>query len=573
MSDTTLKMLDMASSHSARIFAQIDNAITRNMNLQLQAKEQEAAFAWKAAQFGEQMRITDHEIQQDKINNFYKAQEFQVRQQILPLEIQAKNLDLQYNKIRYQEALKKQEDTMFKELSGFADERIAAEFLRTGDLNALDDYSKLRASVQQDIMNGVREFDVETYDQETKKIQFASQEVTKYDPAVSRRLQQLSPDAYKSYEHKHNPVYKTQAAGHAASFVIGGKPEDFRAFAELADEDAAAKVMANRTKVDFNQRWLDTLLKDHSKASTALAAARTDKEREVAEKLILSLEQKINERYNIIDSIVNGVSTGVYDIPGLDKQEQKQPDNKKPEEDPERYSSVIRPPVMGVPDVQGGDNLMRDNMADLVTAVNPSYKSETQTSVDALEGTIFENVDAKWYYENRRELDSASLGKTRERIFQSISEHGKPKREEVERMKGLITSPVEVPLSRAATRILVDTFEGSLHSKKPPTAYAAINKARATPAAEMAESAINFLRTGSTGKVENLASVVIDGSSERSMTWAAEAMPKLFTNGIKDEQDIRDLVKKIPDKDERELVERELYAAYAAAAFKSQVEK
>lgn len=551
MSDTTLRMLDMASSHSARIFAQIDNAVTRNMNLQLQAKQQEAAFAWKAAQFGEQVRVTDHNIQQDRLNNYYKAEEFKIRQQVLPLEIQAKNLDLQYSKARHQQALKQQEDAMFKELSGFADERIASEFLRTGDLEALENYTKLRASVQQDIMNGVREFDVETYDQETKRIEFTPQEVPKYDPAVSRKLQQLSPDAYKSYEHRNNPVYKTQAAGHAASFVIGGKTEDFRAFAELADEDAASKVMANRTTVDFNQRWIDYLMKDHSKASTALAAARTDKEREVAENLILSIEEKITEKHNIIDAIVNGVSTGVYDVPGAVEPPPTEPPI-NPDEDPSARNPEGRPAVMGVPYLPREDNIMLNNIAKLVTAINPSYDPKDQESYDALEGTIFENVDAKWFFENTAELNENSLANTRNRIFRSIVENGSPSPEELERLRPLITKPVEIPLSRPAARILVESFEGKVFSGKPPETYSAIKKG-----------------------AHGIASVIIDGASERSgvSTWAAETMPKLFTSGIKNQQDIRDLVKKIRDKDEREFVKKELEAAFAAAAFKSQVEK
>jgi hypothetical protein len=570
MSDTTLKMLDMASSHSARIFAQIDNAITRNMNLQLQAKEQEAAFAWKAAQFGEQVRITDHSIQQDKINNFYRGQEFAIRQQLLPLEVQSKTLELQYNKTRYQEALKKQEDDMFKELSGFADERVASEFLRTGDLNALENYTKFRAATQQDIMNGVREFDVETYDQESKRIQFTPTEVPKYDPAVSRKLQQLSPDAHKSYEHKHNPVYKTQAAGHAASFVIDGKPEDFRAFAELADEDSAAKVMANRTTVDFNQRWIDALMKDYSKASTALAAARNEKEREVAEKLILSIETKISEKHNIIDSIVNGVSTGVYDIPSQSSTTPTVEDTRIPGISTDELGSVAGPPIAGVPYEDGGENTIRTGMIGLAKAINPNYNPDTQDYNQAFEGTVLENLDAKWYYENTAELDDKSLDRTRGKIVQSIRESNKPPtRSQIESLRNLITTPVRVPLSKTAAAILDSTYALQSATSIPfgvPDSYAALEKVEHFSARGI--SSMPMLGLGKPTKY-----VVIDGSSERTAEWASDIAPTLKTKGIVDLDDIRSLAKKIKDPDQRKLVEQELMAAYIAAAFKTQIER
>lgn len=534
MPDTPLKMLDMASGHSARMFAQIDNAVTRNMNLQLQLQQQEAQTYFKAAQFGEQVRMNDRAIQESKENSMLRAMEYELESKIAPLKIQAETLNLKRAEFLLQRDIEQQERGMFNDLSAPVNEWAAQEFLRTGDMNALNEYTMLQARTMQGVGRGELEFDIDGYDKIVKNnIKFQEKTDHVYDPVTSRKLQAIDENSHKIYEHKYNPVYRAQEAGYASMFLLNGDPKVFGAFAALADGDSTAKLTSARSRVQSEQQWIDAMMNEYTKLGSLIPMAKSEEDANNLRVRQSEIYEKINEKSSIIERINSKVSSGDYDVTDIFTAtvETVVPD-RFPEANPANFSERRTETVSGLaPYSEDSLTGMVKNVEKLYAGVIPGYEEDTKSRLSLIDESVFADIDLSIYEDGSTRINSDEISKIQKQVLSNIREKKqKPSDARVMAIQPFVTSSVKIPLSRAAQRILYPQVD-------PMRTY------------------------GYTAPTKNY--VVIGGSSDEGILEGISGIT------IRTNEDILELTKNIKSKEERELVRQEIYAAYHTAAIEN----
>lgn len=459
MAGEFLQLIDSAQRQSAQTYAQVDAAMTRSMNLRLQAINQQSEQTMKAFQFAEAVRMNDIQAEGIKMRNQLEASKLEFQKQLLPMQLENERIKLESSKFNI-ERQKRQDDQMaFNSITKQWDDTIGFDFLNNNNAQMIDEYNEFKAKAMGSVLNG-SQFDVNSYERGVNDIRsrYKDQVVdpTEYNPQVESVLSRVSPTAAQRYAQK-NPVFARNKNA-IASVYLSTPPEKRGEFMEKysplweGDNEGLGQLALSADVYQGNNLEIEKAYDELRRANTAILAidhGREDSASEYerlkgdAESIVSRISRLREENRNIQSNVISGMSP----LEVIDKRDAyTKPDISK-------HAQSSGEPVFGVgiPSVSSSARPFYDRLTMVSEILTRDLEDKGSSEIA--------NIYLPWFAERARDRqpDVNTLKDIRNRTEEQIRARGDVEdRMSATRIDSLLQSidgSIEVPISDFAAKI------------------------------------------------------------------------------------------------------------------------
>lgn len=424
MADTPLALLSQGAQVTADVFARIDRNLDQVVQVQAQAQQAEMGVRMKGLELAEQARMHDAQITQMNVGNYFRAKEFELREQMLPLQIANENLRIQAMQEQRRRLAQQDSSRSFDVITKDFDDQMGYNLLETANPDHAKAYLALKADWRGRVANGQSfnstEFakGVHAINEQYKNSQQAKDEG--WNAETQYLYESISPSLGKSYQLKNPQVAKNRNALGASYYSmpdnqVGGfagtygnlfSPE------ELGGLSSGRTVyQTNQNRIDRNVQAANALYRDLDNITDEKMRADTKKR---ADDLLADADRL--QKQNVQLSM--DAAQGKFGV-----QYSQNPDGEMkniPIKAPDLSAYVDKQPdLMGIPAASQSDpegQTQRDRMNQIAKTLY-SKNEQGEQEENELQG-----LDFKWFSENRtgNAPDRATLTRVRNRVENNI---------------------------------------------------------------------------------------------------------------------------------------------------------
>jgi hypothetical protein len=370
MAESYMNLLNNQQQVSRDVYAQMDKAMSDNLNNLASSSQFEANMTAKAADFAQQERMSNASIQASKDRNFFEMKRNQAEAEIRPLKMKNEALELELRKKSLANSIDADNRAKFSALIKPIDDRFQAEFSSNPSLGLVKDYAEITSKWMGDMFNNGY-VDAAKYNRDLDSLVEKNKGNTLNiadgrNDELYNALQLVNPAAAKSYLDK-NPFTKEEANANAAS-LLTISDEEFAKVAPkimpLYGDDTKRNMIADRQRIQLLRN--DLLMKQrsaHDMRSRAIATSKGGGIDPELQPMLDKADADIIEASAKINNIISNRSAGNW---------QDIPDVKTPTRDDERSKTYreFEPKVADAGEYSTSDSGVIKGMA-----ITPKAKS------------------------------------------------------------------------------------------------------------------------------------------------------------------------------------------------------
>ena len=538
MAENYMQLLTTGAQVTSDVFNRVDQAMSKNLEVRSEAQKFAVGMTAKAAEFAEETRMNDANIQNMQQDNYLRGQEFALEQQLAPLKVQESILRLEAYKAQAADRVKANQFNNFNSIVKGYEPVINNHLLKTMNPDMANEFAQYRGKYMANVANGGG-FSGEDYQKGLDKIisKYSGSKPSERPWSATDRfmLAQISPDLAAAYDQQ-NPILKQHRNGLAASYLTEKEEQaaKFVQYRTLYSDEEWGAMSLSRRQVQANLNQMKEYDDEEARLRARMALTTDPEELSNHTKVLKTFTDKRQELLEMNMNMVNNHSLGKYGMTAKpivdDAKKEPEPEHIDTASYLDKKETVLNIPISKDSFVKE----MRLKANDIAAIVTKGYGD----NVDPQE-TELKNVGFEWFVNkgDGKRPDVATMFSIKKKIQDNLDALGnigdRFTKETTEAILEKIPVPVSVPISIA----LAD----SLHKATGASMSAKIYSDRDNIFAynpDM-ETAIPFMRFGGSSK-----SIVKDS----------------FTSF----EQLMDVVKKLP-RLEREGAEKEIYAAILTA--------
>lgn len=200
-----LDMLNSSQQQTANLFARADQALNALSNQRIQKEQFQVNTAFRMAEMAEQSRFNDAQIENLKLENFYRAQSYELQKELMPLKIQEAQLALEARRADAERQHLGNVEGQFNSITAPFDSIVAGKIFEFNDPKLGEEYMRLKQDYKERAMRG-ETFDGGAYEAKMNDIiGRATKQAEGFNGEVSQYVGSLSPELGKTYETR-NPL-------------------------------------------------------------------------------------------------------------------------------------------------------------------------------------------------------------------------------------------------------------------------------------------------------------------------------------------------------------------------------
>lgn len=576
MAETALQMMQIGQQHSLAILNQVDNAMTRSLEIQSREGQLTLDMHQKALQFAEEKRYNTARIQGIENENAIRAQQVALEMQAAPLKFQTAQLQLQAAKYSFEKQKYATDETIFNNITQDYDDIMGSKFLKTKNPDQLRAYLQVKNKYRDKTVSG-EQFNRQSFEKELKKIddQFVdAKPIEGYSDETAFLFEKVSPAARKEYERRNNPTVVKSRNGLAVGYITGGdeyKAKFSQQFSDLYQGDelgylgAASDIFQKNTdRIEFNNR-------EASKTRLAAAAAK-DLDDGTYENLLTQasvIEKETSSLMSTNRNIIENAGKGIFNFT-------EQEAEKKPENEARKGPNLAEPvkPAGKILNVPPGTDETSSRFYQRLDSVAKVFNPEDSTKQD----TELANVDLNWFYDQSKENgpDVGTLNSIKTRVenqIEALEESGSTIDERFNKATGdklfeTIDRETAIPVSGYLAKLVDKHVPGNI--KRGLFGYVESIKDdlsfKTDPLYDLVNNRQKFftfgkgIRTDAVDKADGVGDVA--EFTDRATGKAA---------GINSYESINKLLSYIPDPRDRKEAKKELYSSLIAASLSNAI--
>lgn len=565
MAESYLTLLQEGNRVTADAMDRISKNANAHMQLQQQQSQFESEMIMKGAQFAQSERESQAQIQHTKNADYMAVQEFNRRQEIAPLERETANLKLEAQKFQYAYEKQKVDNASFNSITDIHDEQMGSIFLRSQNINQIQDYQNLKIKYKSDVAQGLP-FNNAEFDREKKGLieKYSDEPLNEKPWSAETRyaLDSVNPKLGPSYDML-NPRNKVQKNSLSTAFLSMDDKEEAEFInrysgSGLFSDEEIGNMYASKTSFKHNSlrstKAYDEINKLQLKLTSVFQKENPTAYKDTQEQISLlktEASSSLISSQKIQQNFSKGDFLPIYELDpsgSFGKSVGKTPEQLFAEKAERikklagaRKESSKEKSAGGVKYYDDEEGLQINSRLSVVTNL---FTGENK---DSLDSTEMQGLDFDWFGENRPQdiADDVTMNRIKSQVDKNIEsmEEGGVKfntRFTSERVNGLfqgLDKDINVPIS--------------------PFTFEAIGKEWGLKPVSAKQDA-GFYETGS--KERNY-QVTFGPKSKIPLIGG-----QLDKQKITSYQDILNLTKSITSIAERELINQELYASLIAAA-------
>jgi hypothetical protein len=282
MAESYMQLLNNQQQVSKDVYAQIDRAMSESLASQARASQFETEMVAKAADFGEQIRMNDAQIQSNRDRNFLDYKRYEAESALQPLKVRNELLETKLREREIAQSIERDSQDKFNKIIASVDGRFANAILNSPNPTLADKYLKTKSQWYGDaIRSGVINEDrynsqLESLIEESGKDQFDTSNGR--NDQLFNTLQAINPVVAAEYK-KNNPYTRQEIAG-LGPVLLNAKDDEFNAVMArsggLMDQQMKSSLIADRVKLDTLREKLSSQNKTASIAQARLVGNKND---------------------------------------------------------------------------------------------------------------------------------------------------------------------------------------------------------------------------------------------------------------------------------------------------------
>jgi hypothetical protein len=286
MAENYMQLLSEGAKVTSDVFGRVDQAMTNNLKVRADAQQFAVGMTAKAAEFAEETRMNDANIQNMQADNYLRGQEFLLKQQLAPLQVEESILRLEAMKEQSVARAEANKFSMFNTITKAFEPAINNRILTTLNPEMAAEYAEYRGKYMAHVAQGGG-FSGEDYQKGINKIMSKYQDVKPTDEPWNPRsrylLSQINPELAAAYDLQ-NPVLKEHKTGLASSY-LGMTPAqagDFMGkYKTLYSNEEWGAIAPARDRYQANQNELEYIQKQATYLETKLATEDDEKKADI----------------------------------------------------------------------------------------------------------------------------------------------------------------------------------------------------------------------------------------------------------------------------------------------------
>lgn len=257
MAESYLTLLQEGNRVTADAMDRIARASSEHMKLQQQQSQFDSEMTLRGAQFAQQERQLQSQIQHTKNQDYFAQKEYELKRQVAPLEIQTANLRLESEKAKYAYNKQKVDTETFNSITDIHDEQMGSVFLKSQNMNQIQDYQNLKIKYKSEVAQGAPFNNAQFESEKQEIIQKYSDSPPSNSPwngQTRYALGVVNPKLELAYDQL-NPKIKLQKDALASSYYTMDDKEAFTFFTtygSLYNPEEVGNLLAGRTLTKHN---------------------------------------------------------------------------------------------------------------------------------------------------------------------------------------------------------------------------------------------------------------------------------------------------------------------------------
>lgn len=477
MAETYLNLLNNAAQVSAQVYQQIDQSMTKRLEIESQAGQFQVNAMAKAASFAEQQRMNDEQIINMRTNNYLQAQRLEAEKQLIPVKLQAANLQLESQRLALQRQKEAEGKSHFNDLTSIYDDQMGYKLLETESTDMAQEYLGFKARVADYVSKGGK-FDSAQFEAGLAAIN-SKYSGTKgdvgsnaeYSAEKNYLFDQISPKLGAAYATRHPAVQGSRNSLAVSYYSAESAKEaaEFAKYSKLYTQEEIGLMSVGRTTYLRNVREIDTSNKqaDYLRNQIAITQAKDGPDADVSGMAgsLKVYEDKVKRAINENEALIINASQGKFG--SVRNSEENKVDNKpvatKPFTDDTAIAGVVRAKN---PDIEPVKQAVHEGLQNSLVAVGGASKDKDGniTPVKSYYDTELSQIDMEyWQKQNTGEVpDLKARSYIKEKAEEGI-ERMIPKgksvnvvatKEKITNLLATIKGDISIPVS--------DTFSGSV---------------------------------------------------------------------------------------------------------------
>lgn len=458
MAENYMQLLSEGAKVTSDVFGRVDQAMTNNLKVRADAQQFAVGMTAKAAEFAEETRMNDANIQNMQADNYLRGQEFLLKQQLAPLQVEESILRLEAMKEQSVARAEANKFSMFNTITKAFEPAINNRILTTLNPEMAAEYAEYRGKYMAHVAQGGG-FSGEDYQKGINKIMSKYQDVKPTDEPWNPRsrylLSQINPELAAAYDLQ-NPVLKEHKTGLASSY-LGMTPAqagDFMGkYKTLYSNEEWGAIAPARDRYQANQNELEYIQKQATYLETKLATEDDEKKADIRSQ-IDALNNKGAELLRVNMALSQNHALGKYGMTSEpivdDAQKKEHLDTKSWLED--------QPTVLNVPNSKDPFvKSMRQKATDLANVVTQGYGDKVDP-----QDTELKDVGFEWFVDkgDGKKPDDRTLLSIKGKIESNIEALGnigdRFTEENIYNVMQKIPTPTKIPISGIIAEKLVD---------------------------------------------------------------------------------------------------------------------
>lgn len=552
MATQALQMLDMAANHTARMFGQVDEMMTKSLALRQQNSDNLVNLTYKGLQFAEQQRMNDANIQQMNNANELSARKFQMDAEMQPLRMESMRLQMENQRVTFERNKEQQDREAFNAITKVYDDMTGLFLLETRNPEHAKAVTDYKGRWMSKVMQG-EQFSGESYAKGLRKINetFQDQKVDakNYNPVLSHMLGTVSPVAQNRYEME-NPAFaknKNALSSSLISSTDAGFTDMMTKYGNFWTPDQLGYLSVTRDIYKNNQALIDSSLNQLQRVRSQLALSETEEDRNNIISIAQELQASINEARAQNSAIINNAARGIYSFdqdPVAQQVTEELPG-------PNLSESQPKPKVLGFSANTERDQPMLQRLQGI-----KSFLTDTEN-----EPTEIDDINLSWWEGRIRDKapDITTLSNVRNKIEERIEALGnlgsRFNSDRVDKLFSSLNRETEVPISGFLFETLNKHVSQSI-----------LDKIIENPISARFSNATPIIRFNSKSQS------ALDNEFTMEPGRLLERLGGADT-GINNYSNLLKLLNHIPNKTEREEAKKELYASLLTAALSNSIQE
>lgn len=564
MAQTPLQMLEIARAQSQAFINNLDRNIGLQLQTQQEASNAEVNLRLRGLEFAENQRMNDARIDDINNTNALRSQEFQLRAELAPLELQTKRLQLETQRLQTLNAKRETDLSFMNTITAPWDRSVSSNFAQHQDPSYMREYLNMKSQWMGRVSNG-EQFNPDAYqrsvDQLNQQYAGASPADTKsWNPEVSYLLGLTDRSTQEQYNLR-NPEVSASRNMLMGSYLDTKDTGDYwNRYGSLfrGNEDLVGKLDIARTTYQNNQSEISNLQRQLDVQRALMIDQRNPDVAANARQDYTNISNQIKKLQETNLNIRTSVNSGSLDLNSL-LNPTVQSEQTTPIARLDSLPETPQSPVMGVEG--GGESTTLRTRLQRVADLFTTEDARRNNPADPLAETELRNVNLSWFESNLKseEPDDATKTRITNEIRDGIESTGINNRANENRVSKILESmdkEIAVPIDPWLARQLYDHLDS--------TTLSSVVRSKLN-----SDSFVHALVSGSE-KYNPKGQYYINVGAQTDFTSEDFINTSHITaSGIGTYKAFEQIINKIPNKANREEVRKSLYSVISSAAISS----